>query len=325
MLAALLLALSGHCGVERWAVKTMTDAGAGAVQLTPVRATIAQLSMLPPPRRKQRNRRARAERQVVTVEGHLAKVLTESDLDVHVLLVDDQGYTMVVEFPHPACMRSSRVLAQAARARQRLAQIVGSAPVRGQHEVRVTGVLFFDHQHNQTGAARNGIELHPVLDVQLVGAEQEPPEAKAPVPSSPDPAAPAPPAPVDGSPFAGLWDVTVTTQMTTCKGVAPGEERRFIWDIASNAGRLSISTVGSTDQGERDSIEGPYQDANGAQRLVLQAYHPILRYSERLELMGTTSHLEGTVIAGVAQGGPSIAKDVTAACAFVSRLTLQKR
>jgi hypothetical protein len=34
--------------------------------------------------------------------------------------------------------------------------------------VRVTGVGFFDRIHGQMGVAPNGIELHPVLDVQLV-------------------------------------------------------------------------------------------------------------------------------------------------------------
>src|SRR5262249_47494103 len=125
-----------HCGLERWAVKTMTDADAATVQLTPVRATIAQLSTLRPPRKASRKthryRRARAERLVVTIEGHVAQVINEPDLDLHVVLVDDAGYTMVVEFPHPACMRGSRVLAPAARARQRLVQLLGRDPVRGQ-------------------------------------------------------------------------------------------------------------------------------------------------------------------------------------------------
>jgi hypothetical protein len=31
----------------------------------------------------------------------------------------------------------------------------------------VTGVGFFDRIHGQTGVAPNGIELHPVLDIQF--------------------------------------------------------------------------------------------------------------------------------------------------------------
>jgi len=33
--------------------------------------------------------------------------------------------------------------------------------------VRVTGVGFFDYVHGQSGVAPNGIELHPVLDVEF--------------------------------------------------------------------------------------------------------------------------------------------------------------
>jgi hypothetical protein len=31
----------------------------------------------------------------------------------------------------------------------------------------MTGVGFFDRIHGQTGVAPNGIELHPVLDIQF--------------------------------------------------------------------------------------------------------------------------------------------------------------
>ena len=33
--------------------------------------------------------------------------------------------------------------------------------------VRITGVGFFDYLHGQRGVAPNGIELHPVLDVEF--------------------------------------------------------------------------------------------------------------------------------------------------------------
>ena len=32
--------------------------------------------------------------------------------------------------------------------------------------LRVTGVIFFDKVHGQIGGSRNGVELHPVLDVE---------------------------------------------------------------------------------------------------------------------------------------------------------------
>jgi len=33
--------------------------------------------------------------------------------------------------------------------------------------VTVTGVRFFDRKHGKTGVAPNGIELHPVIDIQF--------------------------------------------------------------------------------------------------------------------------------------------------------------
>jgi hypothetical protein len=58
---------------------------------------------------------------------------------------------------------------------------------------------------------------------------------------------------------------------------------------------------------------------------VLHAYHPLIRSSERLELAGDSSHLEGTLLAGSMQGGPTIAKGVTAACAMLFKLRVHKR
>jgi len=34
-------------------------------------------------------------------------------------------------------------------------------------QVTVTGIRFFDYNHGQNGRAPNGIELHPVLDIEV--------------------------------------------------------------------------------------------------------------------------------------------------------------
>jgi hypothetical protein len=39
-------------------------------------------------------------------------------------------------------------------------------PVSGRPVAEVTGVLLFDEIHGQAGVARNGVELHPVLDLR---------------------------------------------------------------------------------------------------------------------------------------------------------------
>ena len=172
MLAALLLAQAA-CGVELWEVKTLTDEDAPKVQLAPVASSIRELSSRPRPHRRYRGARAVSERQVVTIEGDVIDVKHEQDGDLHVVLTDDQ-YVMIVEFPDPTCMEGSRVLEQASAARERFLALVGDEPVRGQLRVRVTGVVFFDRPHNQTGLASNAVELHPVLAVEAVNGSSPP-------------------------------------------------------------------------------------------------------------------------------------------------------
>ncbi len=81
------------------------------------------------------------------------------------------GETIIVEFPHPGCLRGSKVIQQATAARTKFLQLIGTPPtarflrVRKAIRVRVTGVLFFDRIHGQDGVAPNGVELHPVIDI----------------------------------------------------------------------------------------------------------------------------------------------------------------
>lgn len=178
---AVLLALAGLCGSERWAVKTMTDRDAHAVQLAPVRSSIAELAALPRPS-SERGRRRPVERRVVTLDGYVVQVRNEDDGDRHVVIADDSGYTMIIEFPAPACMQGSGVLRQAATARKTLLRLIANDPVHGDLKIRVTGVVFFDRYHRQSGVASNAVELHPVLGVEALegpGRAQTPPLAAA--------------------------------------------------------------------------------------------------------------------------------------------------
>jgi hypothetical protein len=102
------------------------------------------------------------------IDGYVVQVRDEDDGDVHIVIADADGYTMIIEFPDPACMRGSRVLAQATKAKQRLMQLLGRGPVTGDLKIRVTGVVFFDKYHRQSGVASNAVELHPVLAVRAL-------------------------------------------------------------------------------------------------------------------------------------------------------------
>ena len=79
----------------------------------------------------------------------------EDDLDYH-LVLRSGSRTMIAETPSLLCTKGATAY--------RRRQMVGSRRVaRICSRARVTGVAFFDFLHGQTGVARNGIELHPVL------------------------------------------------------------------------------------------------------------------------------------------------------------------
>jgi hypothetical protein len=163
------------CGAERWPVKVLTDPDADKVRIdSPQRATIAELQAMTAGTYSQTNPRLAAEEQAFTVEAWLAGYnFVSGDSDVHAVIRDDAGRTMIIEFPHADCMLGSRVLKQATEAKAKFQRLV-HAPLTTRYtptrriRVRVTGVLYFDRLHGQVGLAPNGVELHPVLDIEAV-------------------------------------------------------------------------------------------------------------------------------------------------------------
>jgi hypothetical protein len=159
-----------QCGVERWDVKTMTDSAAERVNLTPSSAKVEQLTTLPVPTEFSRNaERLPPEFQTYTVQATLAEFKEEADSDIHLVIVGTSGETMIAEIPDPACAQGSRVEVQIARARGMFADLFGrlsrSSWIEVNAPITVTGVLFFDVHHGQTGVAPNAVELHPVFRI----------------------------------------------------------------------------------------------------------------------------------------------------------------
>lgn len=161
-------AAAGHCGVERWAVKTVTDGT--RINLRAKRATIAQLGALPVPAGMSSHAaRLPGESTVYQVTGvTLVKAKLEADSDYHLVLRSATGQTMIAEIPDPACARSSTVISQLTTDRANFDATFGA--VGGSWRtinarVTVKGIAFFDVLHGQSGVAPNGIELHPVLSV----------------------------------------------------------------------------------------------------------------------------------------------------------------
>ncbi|HSO98319.1 MAG TPA: RyR domain-containing protein [Solirubrobacteraceae bacterium] len=183
------------CGHERWDVKTLTDPDAGTVILAPLTATIEELISLPAP--IQPTSRIAQEFNTYQVTGTITMAKQEADSDIHMVITDAAGHTMIIEATCPDCAPHSIVRDQIATVRAVVEQQFPTAAA-GQRqdasvEVTVTGVAFFDRLHGQEGVAPNGIELHPVLSF-VVGAPTNTP------PGPPAAAQPAPPPPAGGVP-----------------------------------------------------------------------------------------------------------------------------
>jgi hypothetical protein len=139
------------CGVERWNVKTLQD----RPWLRPARVTtVATLDRLPAPTNLPPTRLP-LEHRIYAVTAAVIGVRPEDDGDYH-LLLRDGWHRMIAETPSFSC--TSRATP---RLRREMAQ--ARSAVRVCHRARITGVLFFDFDHGQTGVAPNAVELHPVL------------------------------------------------------------------------------------------------------------------------------------------------------------------
>ena len=155
------------CGVEAWAVKTLSDSAALEVDLRPRATTVAALTALRPPGNIG-TRMPGAEMRTWRLHVRLVSQKLEGDSDVHLILADPQtGRTMIAELPSPNCVGAAAgVRGQMAAARAALARACGSPTTsftRLSGTATIDGVAFFDFPHGQRGASANHIELHPVL------------------------------------------------------------------------------------------------------------------------------------------------------------------
>jgi len=163
---------TGSCGVERWSVKTGTDADAGKINLSSVSSTtIASLDAIPAPSSLPSNNRVSpTETTVYRVSATLTQYKLEADSDYHLVLSDGSGHTMIAEIPDPACVGSGSVLSsQITNSRREFdAKYTATGSFQTANTpVTVTGVGFFDFDHGQTGVAPNAIELHATTDIQF--------------------------------------------------------------------------------------------------------------------------------------------------------------
>ena len=159
-----------QCGVERWSVKTGSDAGASSIDLTSSSpTTISTLTSLAAPQPiPPTSRVSPTETTEWIINATLVEFKLEHDSDYHLVITDDSGTTMIGEIPSPTCVDSASPLASAiahARAQFDAVFTPSSSFQQANVPVQIKGVAMFDFLHGQTGVAQNGIEIHPVLDI----------------------------------------------------------------------------------------------------------------------------------------------------------------
>ena len=154
---------------KNWPFKIGTDPQAGDVSLDPVPTSIDELRAIPHIDRPPSGRIAPFELMTYSLHDVWFQSFQRSpDGDVHMVLADDDGHTMIAETPPPSCTDDSspwhdKIVAVRSAI---LADLPPTALIGSRHElISLAGVGYIDSLHGQPGVAPNGIEIHPVLSI----------------------------------------------------------------------------------------------------------------------------------------------------------------
>lgn len=162
---------SVSCPYERGPVKEGSDADRYRVSTTVNHVSVYYLRTRPKPSYYPRNGRVTAtEVHTYQVTAYLTQYKEESDGDIHLVLKDAAGRSMIAEIPYAGCVpRTSRWKAAIGATRYAFTQHFHlTTSWHYLHRlVDVRGIGFMDVRHGQTGVAPNGVELHPVTYVHV--------------------------------------------------------------------------------------------------------------------------------------------------------------
>ena len=154
---------------RNWPFKIGTDPDARDVAMNPVPATIAELVAIPHVERPPEMRRiAPAELRTYTLRDVTLRSFQRSpDGDVHMVLADADGRTMIAEATPPGCTaETSPWRDRIVEVRAVVEDLAGQSLVGwGPWTVSMTGVGYMDSLHGQPGVAPNGMEIHPILAI----------------------------------------------------------------------------------------------------------------------------------------------------------------
>ena len=159
------------CPVERGPVKEGADADRNRVSSTLVSTTVAALRTRPKPATYPKNNRVTdTEFHVWAITAYLTQYREESDGDIHLVIKDSAGRSMIAEMSYGACVPSTsrwRTAILSARATFGHTYALSTSWHYVHNLVDLHGVGYLDTLHGQTGVAPNGVELHPVTYVHF--------------------------------------------------------------------------------------------------------------------------------------------------------------
>src|SRR5262252_1082031 len=142
-----------------WPIKTGMDPDARNVSLDPVPTTIDELVSIPHVPRPTHGR-IPAELSTYTLRDVVLTSFQRSpDGDVHMVLTDEHGHSMIAESTPPSCTDDrSPWKEQIASVRATVEDLVGPALLGwGPWYVSMSGVGYMDFLHAQPGVASNGM------------------------------------------------------------------------------------------------------------------------------------------------------------------------
>lgn len=152
-----------------WKYKIGTDADVGKISFVPVETTIDALIAFPPVDHDEgAPRTAPVETTTWVVRDvELDGYQRSPDGDVHMIIADAHGHTMIIEATPPFCLADQTPWRkQIARVRTIVdAEIPMAAIGWRKRTLSLAGIGYLDYQHGQLGVAENGVELHPVLSI----------------------------------------------------------------------------------------------------------------------------------------------------------------
>jgi hypothetical protein len=163
------------CGIERWAIKTLSDNDSAAIDFTDtLESTVSMQRQLQRPLGPF-NKRGETECTLVKIKCNLIGFKREEDNDLHIVVEDrNTGETMVVEVANPDCdaVRHSCRFQQLqgmytwfittfGEGHKKMHRLLNPQPIV------LIGTGYWDFIHGQTGMAPNGREIHPVLAMAL--------------------------------------------------------------------------------------------------------------------------------------------------------------